>query len=486
MDKIIRYKSTLIGLVVAFALTALTAASASAVNTVPTDVIKGKSVILTMPAAVARVSVADPEVLDVIPITSTEIQLNGLKIGNTTLIVWDKSGGRTFFDVNIIFDNTQLIERLGEIAPGDELTVKVAQNTVIVSGIVSTPDRLLSIEDLLKNYEKDEMKVVNLVEIGEFPQVLLQITVASIDRSASRDLGFNWSYASKYITLDSAVSSMTGGITDIGGLIQGAVSGGLSTSGISGATFSVVDWHNGTQYFLKALAGKGMAKILAEPNLLVKSGSTGKFLAGGEFPIPVVQSSSSGGNLPLTIVFKEFGVRMNFTPKVKESGLIELAMGRAPQPTTVITGEGTFTQIVDEGEEGIEVSSLDYANAIRIEGFLVPALKKDSVSTNVELKDGESFIIAGLINEEWSKNLDKLPLLGDIPILGAFFRDQKMTKSERELVFVVTPKLMKPMAPGERVENLPGSAEPTERQTDDLRWMPLLPSSHSLDPEQLK
>jgi pilus assembly protein CpaC len=137
------------------------------------------------------------------------------------------------------------------------------------------------------------------------------------------------------------------------------------------------------------------------------------------------------------------------------------------------------------GIAGIEVSSLDYANAITLSGFRIPAIKKDSVSTSVDLRDGETFVIAGLINEEWSKNLDKLPLLGDIPILGAFFRDQRLNKTERELVFLVTPKIMKPMKQGERVE-LPGSAEPTERQIDDLRWMPLLPSSHSLDPEQLK
>jgi len=499
------YKSALIVLAVAFALTAVGVTGAYAVKSVPTEVTLGKSAILTLPNPVARVSLADPEVADVIVITPTEIQLNGLKVGSTTLIVWDKAGGKTFFDLQVHIDLEALKEEIGAVAPGDDIHYKLINpSTLVVSGSVSTEERKIKIQNMLRGFGKDitdkdlyilqggvvrevrsgteagdtGFKFVLLLEVDAPYQVLLQITVASIDRSASRELGFNWSYVTNEVTIDSAVSSLTSGITSVSGLIEGSSGGGLSTD-VTGATFSVVDWHNGAQYFLKALAGKGLAKILAEPNLLVKSGSSGSFLAGGEFPVPVAQGSIGGGlSNAITIVYKEFGVRMHFTPLVRENGLIKLGMG---QPHSVDLNSGQ--QIT--GIEGIEVSSLDYANAITLEGFRIPAIKKDSVSTSVDLRDGETFIIAGLINEEWSKSLDKMPLLGDIPILGAFFRDQRLSKSERELVFLVTPKIMKPMKPGERVE-LPGSAEPTERQTDDLRWIPLLPSSHSMDPEQLR
>lgn len=467
------------------AFIALSCGAAFAANSIRTEVVAGKSAIMTLPDTVARVSLADPSIADVVVLTPKEIQINGKKIGSTSLIVWDKNGNKTFFDVDVIIDNSQLKERLSEAAPGDALTVKVAKDSVVVTGTVSSPDRLLRVAAILNSYKSEGLKVVNLVEIGETPQVLLQITVASIDRKATRDLGINWSNVSENLTIDSAVSSLTSGLTSITGLTAGATSPPLDTSGIKGATFGVVDWRNGTQYLLKALAGKGLAKILAEPNLLVKSGSTGTFLAGGEYPYPTIQSSGGGGtNIPITVEFKEFGIRMNFTPIVRESGIIQLNMGRPPQKTMIQNEKGLF-DYVDTGEKGIEVSSLDIANAVLIAGTRVPALKKDAVSTNVDLREGETFIIAGLINEEWSNNMTKLPILGDIPILGAFFRDQSMRKTERELVFLVTPKLMKPMGVGERVE-LPGSNEPTAAQTDDMRWMPILPTHRSIDPEQLK
>jgi len=481
-------------LVLAASLALTAAAPAGAANTIKTDVVVGKSAIMTLPGAVSRVSLADPAIADVVVLSPRELQINGKKVGSTSLIVWDKAGTKTFFDVNVIIDNSQLKDRLAEVAPGDDVQVKVVKDSVVVSGTVTNPDRLLRINAILDSYKGEGIKVVNLVEVGEMPEVLLQITVASMDRKAARELGINWAYASeKAIGVFSGVGGATIGqaITEGGGLLTGdlqAVGGTSSTSTATGGPqFGVLDLRNNTAYFLKALAGKGLAKILAEPNLLVKSGSTGTFLAGGEFPYATINSVSgnTSGATTVTIQWKPFGIRMNFTPKVKESGLIELAMGRAPQPNTVISGKDMFTQYIDTGESGIEVSSLDFANAVTVAGTRLPALKKDAVSTNVELKEGETFIIAGLINEEWSKNLDKIPLLGDIPILGAFFRDQAMSKKERELIFIVTPKIMKPMAPGQRAE-IPGANEPTARQLDDLRWIPLLPTYRSNDAEQLK
>jgi pilus assembly protein CpaC len=451
--------SLCLSLVAAFVL--MSGAAAEAAKSIPTEVTMGKSVILTVPAGIERISVTDPGVADVVVITPTELQINGKAIGATSLIIWDKTKTKTFFDLMVVGDNTQLMERIGEAAPGDEVQAKILKDSVVLSGSVSSEERAKKIAAILAGYK---MPVVNLVEVANVPQVLLQITVASVDRNATRELGINWSYAANSAI---GVFSGVGGLTSGGAalsMLSNLVAAGSTTAssiGTGGPQFGVLDGRNNTAYFIKALSGKGLAKILAEPNLIVKSGESGEFVAGGEFPVPIVTTASGTGVAPVTVQYKEFGVKLFFKPVVKESGVIQLKLDPA------------------------EVSSLDFANAVILSGFRIPALKKDSVKTSVDLKDGESFVVAGLLRDDWSKNLDKIPLLGDIPILGAFFRDQRLQKTERELVFVVTPKLMKPMAPGQKAE-IPGANEPTAKQEEDLRWIPMMPNYRSIDAEQLK
>ncbi len=460
---------------------------AEAAKAVPINVIVGKATVITIPVAVKTVSIADPAVADVVVVDPKDIQINGKKIGDTTLIVWEKNGSQTFFDVNVRVDLSGLKSQVKKIAPGDDIQFKmINSNTLVVTGAVSTDYRLQKVRNLLLGFGRDitekELYVlqggvvkevrpvgagqgngfqfVMLLEVKGSPQVMLQITVASIDRDASSKLGINWSYAGKYLTLDSAVSPVTGGLSTIGPLLQGMQSGGLTTNNINGATFGVVDWHNGVQYLLQALASKGLAKILAEPNLIVRSGARGTFLAGGEVPVPVVTSANAGGTPTVSVYYKKFGVRLNFNPIVTETGLIRLNIDPA------------------------EVSSIS-SNEASINGFSMPVFSTNRVSTAVDLKDGQSFVIAGLINNTWSKELAKLPVLGDLPIIGAFFRYQTMNKKDQELLFFITPKLMQPMAPGKKVK-FPGANEPNKQQKEDLRWIPLMPTHRSLDPEKLK
>ncbi len=198
---------------------------------------------------------------------------------------------------------------------------------------------------------------------------------------------------------------------------------------------------SGTQFLIKALASKGLARVLAEPNLLVREGETGRFLAGGEFPVPVVKIRDRGQR---TIrKHRVEGVRREAeheSPWSRKTAISRYSWAESP------TERGSNTS--EENSNGISVSTLDFANGVQFSGFTIPALKTDYIDTDVELKEGETFVVAGILNDDWQKNIDKVPLLGDIPIIGAFFRDQQLEKHERELVFFVTPKLAKAMAGG--------------------------------------
>lgn len=501
-----------------------------------TEVRVGESVVLTVPYQIKRYSVTvqeqtmesssqgvkkdterepkSPALVQVIYSVpdkpgpgKTEIKIDGQYPGKSTLIVWDKKDQKTFYDIDVVTDITDLQKSVDEVARDDARNVhmKIVGNTIIVSGNVSSEHRKARIENVLKSVaypvgskeitylqggqttetEKNfgdpndkTVRYVSLLEVSEAPQVELQITVASIDRTAMRDLGINWAYASKNLTIDTAVSGVSGGLTSIPRLLSGTDSGGLDTEGITGANLGVVHSPGGTQFLIKALASKGLARVLANPNLLVREGETGRFLAGGEFPVPVVQNTGTTGSAPsVTIEWKEFGVKLNMSPVAKENGNIEILMGRKS------TERGSNTS--EENSNGISVSTLDFANGIKFGGFTIPALKTDYIDTDVELKEGETFVVAGILNDDWQKNIDKVPLLGDIPIIGAFFRDQHLEKHERELVFFVTPKLVKPLPAGAKPE-LPGANEPTKEQDNAFKFIPMLPNSMSMDPLKTK
>jgi pilus assembly protein CpaC len=460
---------------------------------IPIDVTVGKSAIhsVTNPELKYKtVIISDPEIADAAIVNPKALRIRGKKAGSTDMIIYYNDGTKDTFDLNVNADTGALEERIKEIAPGDAVQFRAMKNTIIVMGTVSSQERYDRIYSLLlsigKTYkttktvsylqggqtlttegtttegggEDSKIYFVDMIEVIDIPQVLLQITVASIDRTALKDLGINWSQISKGVALFSTVGSALpfDTLTNIGAGSGGALGGDQTFQ--NNPNFSVVDTQNGTSYMIRALSNKGLAKVLAEPNLIVKSGEEGNFLAGGEFPIPIVTSATSGTTAAVTVEYKKFGVQLHFKPIVKETGVIQLKLDPA------------------------EVSSLDFANAVRLSGFLIPALKTDTVTTSVDLREGESFVIAGLLRDDWSKNLSKFPILGDIPILGAFFREQHMEKTERELVFLVTPKLIRPMVAGSKTE-LPGVDEPSAAQKEDQKWFPLMPTGRTLDAEKI-
>jgi pilus assembly protein CpaC len=306
-----------------------------------------------------------------------------------------------------------LKETIYKILP-DEKDIRVIPtgDSITLSGTVSSTSNLSQILALAESYYPK--KVVNLLEVGGVHQVMLEVRVAEMSRSLLRRIGFNFAYISD-------------GLTNFGLSLLSNITR-LPASGFPAASIEVSDRINaifrftgaGATWttFIDALKEEGLLKIMAEPTLIALSGKTANFLAGGEFPIPVPQPSGVGTTI--TIEYKAFGVGLNFTPVVLSNKKISMQV--AP-----------------------EVSDLDFNRAVVIQGFVVPAINTRRASTTVELADGQSFAIAGLLSENVREVVSKFPILGDIPILGALFRSSSFQKNETELIIIVTPHLVKPL-----------------------------------------
>jgi Flp pilus assembly secretin CpaC len=294
----------------------------------------------------------------------------------------------------------------------------------------------------------------------EGKQVLLQVIVAEVERNSLKDLGVN------FVTLH---HDPTSPVDFGGGSYSGkasppavgstAIEGGSVTSGLPALTLAEsvaaaifrFTPNNDAAAVIKALSEKGLMRTLAEPNLVVRSGEKGKLLVGGRFPIPIIESGGgAGGIAAVTIQYEEFGVRIDMSPDVYEDGRISLVIDPA------------------------EVSSLDYANAVTISGFQIPAIKTREVHTTVDLQENETLVLAGLINHEDSHGISKFPLLGDIPILGALFRSKSFQNKETDLMIFITPRIVQPLKPGAEF-GYPGKDGISKEELKQFRWIPLLP-----------
>jgi len=391
----------------------------------------GKSVLVDCAQPIQRVAVGIGDIAEATAISPTEIMVDGKAAGETSLIIWDIHGGRQFFNVTVraqatvTGDNLDAIRReLRAELPGQTVRVSYSNNSIFLRGTVS---------DLVSSSRAVQIasaagKVVNLLDVDvpkSDPQILIKVRFASVDRNRARQLGIN--------LFDLGLANAVGGVTTtqfsppsiLGGSTGSAGSAGVT--GVAGsATFS--NEFNLLAYFpglgvgadISALETKGVVQVLAEPNVLATNGKEASFLAGGEFPYPVAQGST-GGLSTVTIEFKEYGIRINFIPTITPRGTIHLQV--AP-----------------------EVSSLDYTNEVNISGFLVPGITSRRVNTEVELADGESFMIGGLLDKSTSDNFSKIPFLGDIPIIGKLFQSEQRTKNDSELIVIVTPEIVSPFA----------------------------------------
>jgi pilus assembly protein CpaC len=485
----------------AAALTAAVPASAQisvaeGVNAGELDVPVNKSQVIRSDRAYSKALIGNPDIADVLPLTNNSLYVLGKKMGTTSLTLYDRAGHLiAVMDVSVGPDVITLRRQLAELMPNATIGAHISNDSIVLEGVVPdapTADRAVQ---LASTYAPD--KVVNLLSIGSAQQVMLEVRISEMSRTVATQLGLNHTFynntgkfvggigsngiagvpttATTTTTTSGATSSLGGSLgatasngqfndttttitngiknvvqrfgntnsSNVTGSLNGAFndSSGTSTTstssrGGSGAldtvlsaagfgAFGVVSHLFGLRISsaLDALEQKGMSRTLAEPTLVALSGQTASFLAGGEFPIPVAQSSGGNAFSAVTVEFKPFGVSLGFTPTVLADGVI--SMDVAP-----------------------EVSSLDDSSAVVINGFRIPGLRTRRAKTTVELRDGESFAIAGLLSRDFNDTVRQVPLLGSIPIIGSLFRSSGFQRGETELVIVITPRLVRPVPAG--------------------------------------
>jgi pilus assembly protein CpaC len=376
----------------------------------------GKSTLVEHTAALRRVSIAEGEIAEAVVVSPFEVLVNGKKTGTTSLVMWGADGSRVIFSVEVTVDAATLERHLRELFPDEQIEVTATGDTYILSGPVTSSSVALR---ALALAERTGFKVLDNLQVPAPRQILLQVRVAEVNRTAFRELAANFLRLDPFgLRTDTEGIIGTGRATPpAGNFLNDPV--GPDQTFSDAVNFYLFNNDSKFGAFIRALQTRGMFKSLAEPNLLALDGREATFLAGGEFPFPVVQAGATSTSISIT--FKEFGIRLKFTPTITNAGNINLKV--AP-----------------------EVSSLDFASGLTISGFQIPAIRARRAETEVELRDGQTFAIAGLIDHSLSESADRIPFLGDIPILGVFFRSKEARQSQSELLVLVTPHLVEPSA----------------------------------------
>jgi pilus assembly protein CpaC len=390
----------------------------------PLRVMVGKSLLINTTERLKRLSVTDPAIAFAQVITPTQILVHGKAPGEVSLLIWDELERSRSFDLRVDVDVTACAEEEHRVFPEEQITVTPSRAAVVLSGHVSTEDVAKRAGELASAYSPRVVNVLTFGPVGA-QEVLLQVKFAEVDRSALTQMGVNFISTGAANTVGTVTTGQFGGFGP-----QTLTPGVSSASGTTTTTTPATTVSNVLNLFLfrsdinlgatiQALESKNLLQILAEPNLIAVNGKEASFLAGGQFPFPIVQPGA--GFTAVTISFKEFGVRLQFTPVIMPNGNIHLKV--AP-----------------------EVSTLDFANALTLSGFTVPALSTRKAETEFELQDGQSFVIAGLMDNRVTDIYNKIPGLGDIPILGNFFRSKSLQKSNSELMVLCTVHRISPNA----------------------------------------
>ncbi|MCR8550079.1 type II and III secretion system protein family protein [Salipiger sp. P9] len=414
IDKFI--KAALVGLTLGVSPLALTAQAENlrVVRTGTESVLNvpmNRAVVVESDVPFAELSIANAAIADISSLSDRTIYVLGKTPGTTTLTILDGNGRLiTNVDVRVAADVTEFKERLRQILPNEKIEVRTANDGIVLSGTVSSAQKLQRALDLAQRYAPE--RVSNLMVVGGVQQVMLKVRFAEMQRSVAKTLRSSLALGGTIFDDGARLSTETGtwlngnnalgSDVEINGDAQGALLLGFNSGGLE------------VGLLLEALENKGVSRTLAEPNLTALSGQEATFLAGGEYPIPVSQ-----GDGKITIEYKPFGVELNFTPRVVDGDLINLELNAA-------------------------VSSIDSANGITLDALSVDAFRKRQTSTTVEMRDGESFAIAGLLQDDFRDLNGQVPWLGDIPVLGALFRSAEYEREQSELVIIVTPHLVTP------------------------------------------
>lgn len=381
-------------------------------SSAPLRVMVDKSLLINTTERLKRISVTDPNVAYATVITPTQILVHGRSPGEISLLIWDENERSRSFDLRVDVDVSACAEEEKRVFPDEQITVTPSRAAIVLSGHVTTEDVSKRAGELAQAYSKNVINVLTYGPVGA-QEVLLEVKFAEVDRTALSQLGANVFSTGAGNTLGTATTGQFGGF----GSQQISQTQGQSPPITANETVSNIlnlflfrpDIHMGA--VIEALQTKNLLQILAEPNLIAVNGKKASFLAGGQFPFPIVQPGQ--GFTAVTISFKEFGVKLDFTPIIMPNGNIHLTV--AP-----------------------EVSTLDFADALTISGFTIPALSTRKAETEFELRDGQSFVIAGLIDNRVTDIWNKIPGLGDIPILGNFFKSKSAQKSNSELMVLCT------------------------------------------------
>jgi len=416
--------------------TTLPPQSAQPQGSAPLRVMVDKSLLINTTERLKRISVTDPSVAYAVVITPTQILVHGRSPGEVSLLIWDELERSRSFDLRVDVDVSAASDEEHRVFPEEQITVSPSRSAIVLSGHVTTEDVAKRAGELAAAYSKNVVNVLTFGPVGA-QEVLLEVKFAEVDRSALTQLGSNFFSTGAGNTIGSATTGQYGGFGPQSVTQTQGQSGPFSTTQTVSNVLNLFlfrpDIHFGA--VIEALQSKNLLQILAEPNLIAVNGKKASFLAGGQFPFPIVQPGA--GFTAVTISFKEFGVKLEFTPVIMPNGNIHLVV--AP-----------------------EVSTLDFADALTISGFTVPALSTRKAETEFELRDGQSFVIAGLIDNRVTDIWNKVPGLGDIPILGNFFKSKSAQKSNSELMVLCTVHRISPNA-----ETPPGPKNPQPFINDD-------------------
>lgn len=379
----------------------------------PLQVPMNRAVVVESDVPFTELSIANPGIADISSLSDRTIYVLGKEPGRTTLTILGADGQLiTNVEVHVTPDIAEFKERLEQILPGEAIEVRTANDGIVLSGTVSSIARLDRAMELAQRYAPD--RVSNLMTVGGTQQVMLRVRFAEMQREVSKSLSSSLALGGTTLGGDLGISGGTGTLNTAGGVqngLDGSIPGSNTNNGAMLFGFNAGGLEVGL--LLEALESRGVVRTLAEPNLTALSGQEASFLAGGEYPVPISQDGT------ISVEYKPFGVELNFTPRVIDGDLINLEMEAA-------------------------VSSIDPSNGISVNGFSIDAFRRRETSTTVELRDGESFAIAGLLSDDFRDLSGQVPWLGDVPVLGALFRSAEFERSQTELVIIVTAHLVTP------------------------------------------
>lgn len=400
-------------------------------------IVKGTSQILRFQRSISRAAISDEEICDIQPLGKHEVLIYSKQPGTVSLIVWDDQFNIASYEVESMLDINKLKGTLNIIDPKSEIEVEPFQKTIMVSGYVSTIGKVKQIEDAVKSFDE---KAVTFVRVAEPKQILLEVRFAEVDRKANQDFGFDVEtafrdYYIRSLTGNTGASPSEGGAGDVnffGGSTNptqytpykgsGTISQLLvpsSTDGTANLYGAMVGKRYMIQPFLESLEQKNILKIIARPNLVTKDGTEATFLVGGEFPVPITTANS------ITVEWKPFGTNLKFTPEILENGTIRLQIKAI-------------------------VSELDFTTTVTIQGTAIPTVLSRENQTVAELKEDQTLVIGGMLTQRINRINKKTPILGDIPFIGKAFKNEVFSRTDVELLVVVTPHIVNPIDTNER------------------------------------